>query len=432
MKIRCPRCEKLLSIHDKYAGMAIRCPGCNRAFKVPALKAGVGGSAGGSNVDLEDLARLEQGTTQMSAEELEAIEGAGAQAGAEEAGYRTCPNCKKKTKETNTNVDLLCSHCWKPIPAIGAGGGLGGKKAKEGVREIKATGKGGFYTELGSTFSYPLGAMSSILTASGVAFLAAMVPVVLITGGLNLMEQSNVGTEQGVQEANLSGVQIMLMGIFSLEVFLFSAIAIHMFFDVVRTTGVSDDAPPKLQFAPGQWGKSFVSYLILSFYYTVMTYVVAYLALPGDWMDYLTEGRPDELVTHFTTAFGIGMAIITFGIPMNLIGIALGTVGQALNPSRVLKSIARTHVHYLFLLMILMVYGGLFSSAFVSIVFGWFLPQLTEMKEGSSTGQLANVALPLLAWGGVMAVFFYGAYIIGRLHGLFVRSFRKKLEFGTD
>lgn len=432
MKIRCPRCEKLLSIPDKYAGKAIRCPGCNQAFKVPALAAAVGGTGGGSNVDLEDLARLEQGTSQMSEEDLAAHEAQQTPEASDEPGYRTCPNCKKKTKETNSNVDLLCSHCWKPIAATGGGGGLGGKKAREGIKEIKATGKGGFYTELGSAFAYPLGAMSSILTASGIAFFAAILPVVILTLGLNLMEQSNVGTEGGVQEANLSGVQVILMGIFALEVFLFSAISIHTFFDVVRTTGVNDDAAPKLTFGPSQWGKSFVSYLILVVYFAAMAWIVSYLTLPPECIDLLTSGKTDALLSQLTTVFVVGMAIVTFFIPMNLIGIALGTVGQALNPSNVVKSVLRTHVHYVFLVLILMVYGGLFSYLFIQIVFGWFLPQLSEMKEGSAGGQLTAVALPLLAWGAVMAFFFYGAYVLGRLHGLFVRSFRKHLLFGTN
>ena len=434
MKIRCPRCEKLLSIPEKYAGKAIRCPGCNQAFKVPALTAAVGGSGGGG-VDLEDLARLERGTSQLSEEELAAH--AAQQAGEADAeaearsGFRTCPHCQKKTKATNLNVDLLCSHCWKPIPALGEGGGLGRKAIKQASTEVKATGKGGFYTEIGSAFAYPIPAVSSILSASGIAFLAAMLPVLIITGGSNLMEQSNVGTVEGVQEADLSSVQILLMGIFAVEIFLFSAIAIHSFFDVVRTTGVSDDQPPKLTFSPNQWGKSFLSYLILCAYYAVMTYLVSVLTLKEDLIEYITEGRVQALIEDSGAPFAVGMFIVSFFIPMNLIGISLGNIGQALNPVNVAKSVGFTHVHYIFLVLILSVYGGLFGYSFSAILFDWFIPQLKGMQESSTQGKLLDVALPLLAWGGVMTIFFYGTYVLGRLHGLFVRSFRKRLLFGT-
>lgn len=436
MKIRCPRCEKMLNVPEKYAGKAIRCPGCNQAFKVPALKAAVG--RGGAGLDLEDLARLEQGGSQLSEEELAAHAAQqqsdiDAEADAKQ-GFRTCPNCKKKVKAKDPYVELLCSHCWKPIPAVGGtGSGLGGKKIRQGAVEVKATGKGGFYTELASAFAYPIPALSSILTASAIAFAAAMLPVVVVTGASNLMEQSNVGTEQGVQQADLSNLQIILMGIFAAEVLFFSAIAIHTFFDVVRTTGVNDDQPPKLTFSPNQWSKSLVSYIILCVYYIAMTWVVITLTMPSetDIVGALAEGKIFELFEDAATAFVVGMVIVSFFIPMNLIGIALGNIGQALNPVNVGKSVARTHVHYIFLVLILAVYGGILGFSFTATL-NWFIPQITSMKESSTTGKLTAVAMPLLAWGAVMAVFFYGTYILARLHGLFVRSFRKQLQFGTD
>lgn len=439
MKIRCPRCEKMLSIPDKYAGKTIRCPGCNQAFKVPALTAALG-AGGAPKLDLEDLARLEQGGSQLTEEELAAHatqEQAGIDAEAEaKLGYRTCPHCRAKIKAKDPYVELLCSHCWKPIPAVGgSGSGLGGKKIKQTGVEVTATGKGGFYTELASAFTYPIPALSSILTASGIAFLAAMLPVVVITGASSLMEQSNVGTEQGVQKADLSNVAIILMGIFGAEVFFFSAIAIHSFFDVVRTTGVRDDQPPKLTFSPSQWGKSFMSYLVLTVYYVAMTSLVIVLTMEGSFDSVINAIGTDQPLKPFeeaATPFVVGMVLISFFIPMNLIGISLGHIGQALNPSAVLKSVARTHVHYVFLVLIVCVYGGLLSYIYASMLFGWFLPQISKMRAGSTEGSLMDVALPLLAWGAVMAVFFYGTYVLGRLHGLFVRTYRKNLLFGTD
>ncbi|MBK8271422.1 MAG: hypothetical protein IPK83_25125 [Planctomycetes bacterium] len=155
------------------------------------------------------------------------------------------------------------------------------------------------------------------------------------------------------------------------------------------------------------------------------------LTLDQDVMQAIADSKVRQLIENAPTAFVIGMAFITLFLPMNLIGIALGNIGQALNPVNVAKSAGRTHVHYIFLVLILAMYGGMFGYIYSVMLFDWFIPKIVGMKQGSSSGQLTAVALPLLAWGGVMAVFFYGTYVLGRLHGLFVRSFRKKLDFGT-
>ncbi|MFQ5411694.1 MAG: hypothetical protein ACE5EC_05335, partial [Phycisphaerae bacterium] len=340
-----------------------------------------------------------------------------------------CPHCHKQTKVEDPHVEILCSHCWKPIPALSGGAEAG--KRPSGTRLISATGAGGFYAELAGSVFYPIGALSSLLTASGVAFLAALVPVAVMTLAANVMELENVGTEQGVQKADLSGVQLILIGIFTLEIVFFSAVAIHAFLDVVRATGTGDDRPPKLSFSPNQWLKSLVSYLILCAYFGLMTWLVARITIEVDFTDFVAGGRIKELLQTGGTPFAVGMVLISALIPMHLLGVSLGNITQALNPANVIKSVAATHVHYVFLVLLLSVYGGLFSFAFAAILFDWFIPKINVMFSSSSEGRIIDVAYPLLAWGLVMAFFFYGAYILARLHGLFVRSFRKHLLFGT-
>lgn len=429
MKLRCPRCEKKLSVPDRYAGKSIRCPACNRGLKVPKPQTAVAGDTG---LDLESLAALETQTTQMSDEERTGAEEAVlAAADSGEGLIRVCPHCNAKVRTDDPGADILCSHCWKAIPGTGGGGGLGGR-TRTARKAVSATGAGGFYSELASAVMYPMPALSSILTAAGIAFLAALLPVVFMTGAAQLMEQGNVGTEQGVRQADLSGVQLILIAVFSAEIFFFAAVAAHAFFDVARTTGIGDDQAPKLSFSPNQWGKSFASYLVLAAYFAIVTYGVAVLTMGNGFQDYLFKGDVKGLLASGGTSFGVGMVIVTFFIPMNLLGICLGTIGEALNPANILKSFGKTHVHYVFLVLILAVYGGLFGFAFVWILFDWFIPQIEGMRAGSSEGKLLDVAMPLLAWGIVMAFFFYGAYVLARLHGLFVRSFRKGLYFGTQ
>ena len=433
MKLRCPRCQKKLSVPDKYAGKAIRCPACNKAFNVPKPQASASGPIGDSALDLEGLAQLEAATSEMSEEErMEAESARDAEAADQPADptVRVCPNCQKQTRIEDPHVEILCSHCWEPIPADADGAASGGSRSS-GRRMLSATGAGGFYSELAGSVVYPLGALSSLITASGIAFLAALVPVAVMTGAANMMELENVGTEQGVQKADLSGVQLILIGIFAVEIFFFFAVAIHAFLDVVRTTGTGDDQPPKLSFSPTQWLKSLGAYLILCVYFGVMTSLVARITIEADFVAAVAGGKIMDMLQLGGTPFAVGMVLISALIPMHLLGVSLGSIGQALNPANVARSVAATHVHYVFLVLILSVYGGLFTYAFSAILFDWFIPQIDGMFSGSSEGNIIDVALPLLAWGGVMTLFFYGAYVLARLHGLFVRSFRKDLHFGT-
>lgn len=437
MKIRCPRCRRKLSVADNLAGKSIRCPACQRAMVVPTAEAATGGSLGQSDFDLEGLAQLEFQTTEMSAlergeaETLRKTESeARAAAEAADGSVRICPHCHTRAPASDPSVELLCSNCWQAIPALTEGGGLGGAKAAR-WKPPSATGTGGFYGELAWSVAYPLPALSSLLGAAGVAFFAALVPVAVMTILAKLMQQGGVGTEQGVQAADLSGVQLFLVGIFTAEVFFFSAVAIHSFFDVVRTTSIRNDRPPELSFSPNNWGRSFFSYLVLCIYYVVMTCLVASLTIEEGAWSYLSRGDLNGLLQAGGTAFIVGMVIISFFVPMNLLGISLGSIGQALNPANVVKSVARTHAHYVFLVLLLLVYGGMFSYAFAAILLEWFIPQVDRMVKGSIEGNLVNVAMPMMAWGVVMASFFYGTYVLAQLHGLFARSFRKDLLFGT-
>lgn len=426
MKLRCPRCEQKLSIADQYAGRSIRCPACNRGFTVPKLEQAAGPK---SEIDLAGLAALEAGTQQLSEEEREQLETQAAVSDEAQTGVRVCPHCGARVKSSDPTVDILCSHCWKGIPAT-QGGGLGQKKIKQRV-EIGAFGKGGFYSEIGNSTTYPLSAFGSIMSAALFAFLAGVAPVVVLTGAANVMTFSQVGTAQEHDKADLSGIPAILTLIFTVEIIFFAAVAIHAFFDIVRSTGIGEDAAPKLTWSPSNLSKSVGSYLVLLAYVGITVFVVGYLTLDFDVTGALMSGDLNEFI-HGGTAFIVGVVIVCSLIPMQLIGMSLGNVSQSMNLVRVFKSIAKTHVHYLFLVLLLAVFGGMFAAGFAALLFSWFIPQVSEMLTGSGEGKLGQVALALLAWGVVMACFFYGSYILARMHGLFVRSFRKKLLFGTD
>lgn len=435
MKLRCPRCKQKLNVPDKLAGKTIRCPSCNRAFTVPVAQAGSGADLDASRMDLEGLANLEKQSSGMSDADLGEVLAAEAQKkkSAPAAGpkMRACPNCGKEMRIDDPYVEILCSHCWNPIPALVQGsaatasfrGGKARRKSKEG--------SAGFYGDLANCVAYPVPALGSLLTAAGLAIAAGLLPVAAMTAMANIMQQGEVGTDRGVQKADLSNVQLILIGIFAAEVFFFTAIALHAFLDVIKTTTTGTDAPPNLSWSPSTWGKSFLGYLTLVAYAVVMTYVVLVLTVPDDPWVMIRTGRVVEMFKSGGTALVVGMVVISFGIPMNLLGFALGNIGQALNPVNVIKSIGRTHAHYVFLVVLLSVYGALFGAAFMAIVFDWLIPQIGKMRAGSAEGDLVQVALALLTWGAVMMFYFYGTYVLARMHGLFARSFRKDLFFGT-
>ncbi len=433
MKLRCPRCQQKLNIPDKYAGKAIRCPACRRAFTVPQLTGGVGAGARleANKLDLEGLANLERASSEMGDEELVEAQAQVAASRAAEAKHedpkiRTCPNCQKRTRVDDPYAEMLCSHCWQPIPAL-----LRGEKI--GRARGAASGAATFYGELATAITYPVPAIASLGTAAGIAVAAALIPVLVVTGLANVMEMGNVGLVPAEElKADLSVVQWILVGIFAAEVLFYSAVALHVFLDVIRTTVIGNNAPPNLGWSPASWGKSLMGYLALLAYYVVMTSLLLMLTYPGDLYEAGRKGDVLQIVKDADTPFLVGMLIISVGVPMNLLGFGLGTVVQAVNPVRVLRSIGRTHVHYIFLVILLSVYGIIFATAFLAIVFDWFIPQVGDMVSGAKEGNIVQVALALVAWGVVMAFYYYGNYVIARLHGVFARSFRKSLEFGTQ
>lgn len=431
MKLRCPRCEKVLNVPEKYAGKAIRCPACNRGFQVPEMKQTAVGAGGGGGLNLEDLARLEQNTQQLSDEEREDIEAKAAASDAAHAdpNLRICPSCGAKTRSEDPKVDILCSHCWKPIPATAGGGLESGRKVKQ-TKKYQPFSKGGFYTEIGTAMLYPVSALWSILTSGGIAVIAGILPVAVVTVAANVMTLSNVGTAKEDEAADLSGAAFLVFSVFMVEVIFFSGVAIHTFFDVVRSTSIGDDAPPKMTWNLGDIAKSTMSWLALVFFYGAILKVIEFLFVSDEAIESLVLKQDWKAMLQITPYVAATLTY-NFFYPMMLIGLALGKLPDAMNLVKVAKSIFRTHLHYVFLLVLVTLYLIIMLTGFGMLLFNYMIPKIAGMAGSAGAGALGGVALALLSWGLVMSFFFYGTYIVARLHGLFVRSFRDRLEFGT-
>lgn len=429
MKVRCPRCQQKLNVPDKFAGKAIRCAACNRAFTVPKPKVAVAGPGLDAALDLEQLARLESQTTELGGEELAEAQAVQAARTTHQPGVRKCPNCGKTTPVEDMMIEVLCSHCWEPIPSASSTDAYDTGDIK--LVGHKGTEKSdiGFYDGLSTSFGYPFQAVGSVLTAVAAAIAVILVPVALMTAVGQAVEQAAAGTVPGVQEADLTVVQILLRGVFLLQVLFFTAVGLHAFLDVIRATAIGNETPPQLNWNPSQWGKSVVATAALLAYYTVMTYIVLFLA---------EKGTPDiptsiDAVAATLARPGVitGLVIVSSIVPMNLIGLSLGSVGQGLNPVNALRSILKTHVHYVFLVTLVCVFGAMALAAFV-VILKEFLPVVDNMVTKSGEGKLFTVALGLLAWGLVIGFVFVATYVLGRMHGLFARTFRKKLMFGSQ
>jgi len=408
----------------------VRCPSCNRAFAVPKPQAALNGPAADSDVDLETLAQIESSSDVLSKRDLSKITAAVSKKEKEDHGkVRTCPACQKQVHVEDDYAEVLCSHCWQPIPAKVKGGRATVVLQTRKRRTAPMEGPGAFYSALIFCLLYPLSALGSMATAAVVAVVAALIPAAVITGGIRLMHQHTVGTAEEYAKQDLSGVTRLLLAVFAVEIFLFVAIALHLFLDVIRTTFTNNDRPPNLAWSPSQWGKSFLACLLLAAYYGVMTYLVATITVSGDVPKMLLSGQVRDLLSAGGTNLVIGLVLVSLVVPMSLVGIALTSVSRGMNPVNVIHSIIRTHAHYAFLVLLLSVYGILFATAFVGILLEWFLPQFEKMVKSSAEGDLAQVALSLVAWGVVMGFFFYGTYVLARLHGVFARAFQKQLKF---
>jgi len=259
-----------------------------------------------------------------------------------------------------------------------------------------------------------------------VAVGAILLPVGVMTGLARATEQSQVGSEYFVTH-ELTGVEQAMMAFFWFEVLFFSAVGIHAFIEVIQTVSVGEEQPPPLVWNPASWGESLGGYVALLVYYFILTYGSITLAYGGEFEMPSNVDQFKDLVQNSVGVLVV-LAIGTFLVPMHLIGLGIGKIRQALDPVRIFKSIAATHVNYVFLFLMVLVVGSLYVGLF-GIVSVWFSSEIIEMQRAAATGHVGNVALGLLSWGLVMGFGFFCVYVLGRLHGLFARTFRDKLLF---
>ena len=122
------------------------------------------------------------------------------------------------------------------------------------------------------------------------------------------------------------------------------------------------------------------------------------------------------------------IAILTFSVPMNMIGLASSQAMDGLNPVSVFRSIFAVLGHYMFLFIIVVLYLCLYVGMMVGVM-GWAGPMILE---AASKGLCRRISPDDRGDRRLVAAHrlgFYFAYSLGRILGLFTRSYREELDF---
>ena len=428
MKVKCPNCRKVLKMPDEWAGKQIKCPRCKRLVSLPRGKSHLSPD-GDLGFDFGTLDSIESAGEAVVFERkekpmtLKEAQAAAAAATAEPAPdltdptIRTCPQCRQKVKSPDPYSELMCRHCGAGIPGLQIQTGENAKYMDSMKDRIKS--QVTFYTGFTSAALYPLPAIGSILLGMGIALAIIALP---LSGVLAFLKASALN-EAVDQDVDLSWVAGVLAAMFIGEGVYFGSVGYYALIDAIRTTtGGSEQAPP-LTWNITKLGVALGGYAALVGFYLVIVLVLV-LASGGSF----PPGAEDLNHMLAKPVNLIVLALLTFSVPMNMIGLSSGHPLDGLNPMRVAVSIGRVMGHYVFLFLIVLIYLGFYVGIMYAVM-NWAGPAIIQAaREGIGAGYL-NMLGGMAAWSVVMGAGFYFAYSLGRILGLFSRTYRESLEF---
>ena len=426
IKLICKRCNKKISVPDDWAGRYVRCAGCNLPMKVPVPDDGPPPPKHGL---LDQLAEAESGPRTAEAGEAaptftriprpsEADE-----AEARKPERRVCPHCGKPVTATDPSASVLCSHCWQPIPPVGAD--QQAEEAEAVYERVRAMEKGhatdeGFYSQVGSVFMYPIRALNQILLAAAVGTL----PLALILWVMFMISAA-------LRNEPVHGAQITFKWLFlacligaALDTVYWSGVAFFAQLDTIRSTAIGLEAPPKLSWDLRDIGGALANYVGFLAWYGLLWVAMVWgmLSITGHAVDDLLYFRLSADVQLKVLA--PPTAILAALLPMALIGMASNVRLGGLNVYRVVQSIVRVPVHYVFLWCLCLILGAMVQACAIACGL-----QLSEMNTGETQTAAIMLGTAMATYIGQKALLFYVAFAVGRLCGLFARSFGKRLAF---
>jgi hypothetical protein len=298
---------------------------------------------------------------------------------------------------------------------------MGARKTKYKAEDDSLKKLPTFYSGFTSAAAYPLPALGSISVGMAIAFGSITVPLLVVLGFLASASLNPINEKPGGTDYGWVGPFIYAM--FVVQAIYFGSVAYCVLIDTIRTTTSGSETPPNLGWNIINLGAALGGYLVLAAIYLVVLAVVVTLtngAFPTQLSD-LTDAlnKPVNL--------GV-LALVTFGVPMNLVGLACGHPFFGLHPVRVGLSILRTIGHYIFLFLIFLLYASIYVGIMAAVL-SWAGPAiLRTAREGIKAG-LVNMLGGLAAWAVVLGAGFYFAYALGRILGLFNRTYKENLQF---
>ena len=461
MKVACPNCQKAIKVPDEWAGRTARCPHCKSPFVVPgqaAAKAPQATSrtapagpqqktppADPDSIDLQALAGMvpddnpsditpmddvpppgrkrswfsPKPATQTKGGKVQVVKGPDGRT------YRLCPHCGQQSRGDDLYMDAFCAHCGKTIPAateaeeidIPDGQSLMGGRGRD--RKLTV----GFYDGLVQAFGYPFGALESIAMGALVAIGVIVIPTALMMGLIYVMKQEPVSGDK-FDVGNWPG--LALFCVLMVQLIYCAGVGFYALIDSIRSTVSGAEKPPQLVWNLTTVMESLLSYIGFMIFYALL--VMLGLWITGRWPD--TPPRTLDDLSQLTQSKGMYayLAILTFFMPMTIIGLATGTGLQGLNPFRIVRSIASTALHYGFLYCIVLIYAGLIGISVVTMIGYTGEAIVSVYRQGFNQGA-GQMALGVVFWGLLLAGGFYGQYVLGRILGLFAREFQYKLAF---
>lgn len=423
MKITCESCQKSFNAADKYAGKRVKCPNCQNPIDLPELQSVASEVA--SAVDLNSLEAIEKrGEALVFERKRKPMTLKEAQAAAQvtsdkpappaDPRIRICPRCSRKIRSEDIYVDLICSHCGTPIP----GRELAPEEQArymDSMSNRQATGVS-FYGGFTGALIYPTRALPAILLGAGIAVAVIALPLLGIlaftaSAGLNPLAAKEA-------EQNTAWVGMFLTAMFAIEGIYFGAVAYYVAIDVIRATTANNEQPPGLTWNIINLGAALGGYAAL-----IAVFMLIVIALAGGVP--MSSSDFEQLASPLK--LGI-LALLTFGVPMNLIGLASSHALDGLNPVKVFRSIGRLVGHYIFLFLVVLIYLSI-NIAIMYALISWAWPMIAGAAQHGLQAGFLRMLGGVAAWGVVIAAGFYFAYGIGRVLGLFCRTYREDIDF---
>lgn len=428
MKVTCPNCQKVLQAPNEWAGRQVKCPGCKQTITLPRAEDSRGPSDLG--FDLGSLEAVESAGQAVVSEGRrkpltlkQAREVAGeTQEEAElpdDPQVRICPGCHERVSSEDLYSELICRNCGCAIPSRKA------SQAQDVQYTVATTGPGKglshFYTSFTGTILFPLGTLPTIIVGMAFGFIAIIIPLAALTAignTFNLVPDDS--------QAGLGVMGIILAALMVLEGLYFNIIGYGIAIRTLNST-MRGEKRKRKKFPAPPWKINRLQEALKGYLAVLGLYLVAAVLLIM-----LLNGQiplqADEFIALVTPVNLIVLALLTFTIPIHLIGLASRWPMQGLRPSRLLKSISQLSGHYVFLVLIMWIYLCIYAGLVVAAI-TWALPSIAEGIRKGLPGGIVPLLMGATAWAVAVGLGFYFAYVIGRLLGIFSATYRHKLQF---